>query len=191
MVFQAVKLFSLLSRLSLLSLLSLRRFALVLVPVLALSAGSAFAQIKVASLDVLQAISNSEEAQSLFTIVQQDLQADQDALTALQAEITELREKLAKDSEILSDAEQRRLVNDIESKQGDLQFQAQKLRKEFNDRQQEIVSQIVPKLDAVLQDLVEIEGYDFIFNKNQQTVLYVNTKHDITRKVTEKLNEKQ
>ena len=82
-------------------------------------------------------------------------------------------------------------MNDIESKQADLQFQANKLRKEFNDRQQEIVSQIVPKLDAVLKDLVEIEGYDFIFNKNQQTVLYVNTKHDITRKVTEKLNEKQ
>ena len=181
-MFQAVKLFS---------LLSLRGFAMALVPVLALSAGGAVAEIKVASLDVLLAISNSEEAQSLFTVVQQDLQADQDALTALQAEITALRDKLAKDSEILSDAEQRRLVNDIESKQADLQFQAQKLRKEFNDRQQEIVSQIVPKLDAVLKDLVEIEGYDFILNKNQQTVLYVNTKHDITRKVTEKLNEKQ
>ncbi len=82
-------------------------------------------------------------------------------------------------------------MNEIESKQADLQFQANKLRKEFNDRQQEIVSQMVPKLDAVLKDLVEIEGYDFILNKNQQTVLYVNTKHDITRKVTEKLNEKQ
>ena len=179
MVFHAVKLFS------------LRRFAMALVPVLALSAGSAAAEIKVASLDVLQAISNSEEAKSLFTDVQQDLQADQDALTTLQTEITALREKLAKDSEILSDAEQRRLVNDIESKQADLQFQAQRLRKEFNDRQQEIVTQIVPKLDAVLKDLVEIEGYDFILNKNQQTVLYVNTKHDITRKITEKLNEKQ
>jgi outer membrane protein len=178
-VFQAVK------------LVSARQFALALLSVLALGAGSAVAEIKIASLDVLRAISDSEEAKSLFATVQQDLQSDQDALTTLQAEITELREKLTKDSEILSDTERRRLVNDIESKQADLQFQANKLRKEFNDRQQEIVSQIVPKLDAVLKDLVEIEGYDFIFNKNQQTVLYVNTKHDITRKVTEKLNEKQ
>lgn len=178
-MFQAVK------------LVSARRFALALLAVLALGAGSAVAEIKIASLDVLRAISDSEEAKSLFATVQQDLQSDQDALTTLQAEITELREKLTKDSEILSDTERRRLVNDIESKQADLQFQANKLRKEFNDRQQEIVSQIVPKLDAVLKDLVEIEGYDFIFNKNQQTVLYVNTKHDITRKVTEKLNEKQ
>jgi outer membrane protein len=176
-VFHAVKLFS------------VRRFLLAVV--LVLSAGSAFAEIKVASLDVLRAISDSEEAKTLFTTVQQELQNDQDALTALQTEIGSLREKLAKDSEILSDSEQRRLVNDIESKQADLQFQANKLRKEFNDRQQEIISQIVPKLDAVLKDLVEIEGYDFILNKNQQTVLYVNTKHDITRKVTEKLNEKQ
>ena len=176
-MFHAVKLFS------------VRRFLLAVV--LVLSAGSAFAEIKVASLDVLRAISDSEEAKTLFTTVQQELQNDQDALTALQTEIGSLREKLAKDSEILSDSEQRRLVNDIESKQADLQFQANKLRKEFNDRQQEIISQMVPKLDAVLKDLVEIEGYDFILNKNQQTVLYVNTKHDITRKVTEKLNEKQ
>lgn len=179
MVFHAVKLFS------------VRRFMLAVVPVLVLGAGSAFAEIKVASLDVLRAISDSEEAQTLFTTVQEELQGDQDALTTLQGEITSLREKLAKDSEILSDSEQRRLVSDIESKQADLQFQANKLRKEFNDRQQEIISQMVPKLDAVLKDLVEIEGYDFILNKNQQTVLYVNTKHDITRKVTEKLNEKQ
>lgn len=164
---------------------------LALVSVLALSAVSAFAEMKVASLDVLRAISDSEEAKTLFTTVQQELQSDQDALTALQVEIGSLRERLTKDSEILSDSERRRLVNDIESKQADLQFQANKLRKEFNDRQQEIISQIVPKLDAVLKDLVEIEGYDFILNKNQQTVLYVNTKHDITRKVTEKLNEKQ
>jgi len=178
-VFQAVKLFS------------VRRFMLALVSVLALSAVSAFAEMKVASLDVLRAISDSEEAKTLFTTVQQELQSDQDALAALQVEIASLRERLTKDSEILSDSERRRLVNDIESKQADLQFQANKLRKEFNDRQQEIISQIVPKLDAVLKDLVEIEGYDFILNKNQQTVLYVNTKHDITRKVTEKLNEKQ
>ncbi|TDJ24378.1 MAG: OmpH family outer membrane protein [Gammaproteobacteria bacterium] len=158
---------------------------------MALSAVSAFAEMKVASLDVLRAISDSEEAKTLFTTVQQELQSDQDALAALQVEIASLRERLTKDSEILSDSERRRLVNDIESKQADLQFQANKLRKEFNDRQQEIISQIVPKLDAVLKDLVEIEGYDFILNKNQQTVLYVNTKHDITRKVTEKLNEKQ
>ena len=171
------------------NLFSVRRFLLAVV--LVLSAGSAFAEIKVASLDVLRAISDSEEAKSLFTTVQQELQNDQDALTALQGEIASLREKLAKDSEILGDSEQRRLVNDIESKQADLQFQANKLRKEFNDRQQEIISQMVPKLDAVLKDLVEIEGYDFILNKNQQTVLYVNTKHDITRKVTEMLNEKQ
>jgi outer membrane protein len=178
-VFHAVELFS------------VRRFVLAMASVLVLSAGSAYAEIKVASLDVLRAISDSEEAKTLFTTVQQELQDDQDALTVLQGEIASLREKLAKDSEILSDSEQRRLVNDIESKQADLQFQANKLRKEFNDRQQEIISQMVPKLDAVLKDLVEIEGYDFILNKNQQTVLYVNTKHDITRKVTEKLNEKQ
>lgn len=160
-------------------------------PILLLGSSTAAAELKVASLDVLRAISESEEAKALFAAVQQDLQADQDSLNKLQNEISTMRDKLSKDAEIMSDAEQRKLMNEIEDKQTDLQFQANKFRKEVNDKQQEIINQMVPKLDAVLKDLVEVEGYDFILNKNQQNVLYVNSKHDITRKVTEKLNEKQ
>ena len=48
---------------------------------------------------------------------------------------------------------------------------------------------MAPKLNAVLDDLVEIEGYDLVLQRGG--LLYVNIKHDITRRVTEKLNEKQ
>ena len=71
----------------------------------------------------------------------------------------------------------------------DFEFGANKLQKELQDRQQDVIRDMAPKLDAVLQDLIEIEGYDVVLQR--RGLLYVNSKHDITRKVTEKLNEKQ
>ena len=167
----------------------LRKLTAMLVAACALAAAGAAAELKIAVLNVQRALGDSEEAQALADEVQQDLQKDQDDLQALGEEIQALQEQLEKDAEILGDEEKRRINKDIEDKRLDFEFGANKLQKELQDRQQEILRQMAPKLDAVLKDLIEIEGYDLVLQRSG--LLYVNTKHDITRKITEKLNEKQ
>ncbi len=153
------------------------------------AAGSAAAELKIAVLDTQRALVESEEAQALLAQAQQELQAEQDQLQALNDEIVALSEQLQKDGEVMSPAEQRRMQKEIEDKQIDLQFLGNKLQKEVNDRRQELLQQMVPKIDVVLKDLIELEGYDMIMERG--SLRYVNSKHDITRRVTEKLNEKQ
>ncbi|MYE14356.1 MAG: OmpH family outer membrane protein [Gammaproteobacteria bacterium] len=167
----------------------LKGLAAMLVAACTLAAVDASAQLKIAVLNVQRALGESEEAKGLAEGIQQDLQEQQDELQALQEEIQALQEQLEKDAEILGDDEKRRIGKDIEDKRLDLEFGANKLQKEVQDRQEEILRQMAPKLDAVLKDLIEIEGYDVVLQRSG--LLYVNTKHDITRKVTEKLNEKQ
>ena len=166
-----------------------KRLSATLLAVLCFSAVGVAAEYKFAVLDMQRAIGDSEEAQSLATQVEQDLKSDQDALQKLAEEIQAVQERLQNDAEILGDAEKRSLQKDIEDKQLDYEFGVNKFRKALQDRQQEIFREMAPKLDAVLKDLIEIEGYDVVFPR--AGLLYVNTKHDITRKVTEKLNEKQ
>ena len=153
------------------------------------AAGTAAAELKIAVLDTQRALVESEEAQALLAQAQQELQAEQDQLQALNDEIVALTEQLQKDGEVMSPAEQRRMQKEIEDKQIDLQFLGNKLQKEVNDRRQELLQQMVPKIDVVLKDLIELEGYDMIMERG--SLRYVNSKHDITRRVTEKLNEKQ
>ena len=153
------------------------------------AAGTATAEMKIAVLDTQRALVESEEAQALLAQAQQELQAEQDQLQALNDEIVALTEQLQKDGEVMSPAEQRRMQKEIEDKQIDLQFLGNKLQKEVNDRRQELLQQMVPKIDVVLKDLIELEGYDMIMERG--SLRYVNSKHDITRRVTEKLNEKQ
>jgi outer membrane protein len=155
---------------------------------LVFAAGTAAAELKIAVLDTQRALVESEEAQSLLQQAQSELQGEQDELQKLGEEIVALQEKLQTDGEVMSATEQRRLTKEIEDKQIDYQFLGNKLQKEVNDRRQELLQQMVPKIDVVLKDLIELEGYDMIMERG--SLRYVNSKHDITRRVTEKLNER-
>ena len=149
----------------------------------------AAAELKIAVLDTQRALLSSEEAKALMEQVHQELEAEQSAVNALGDEIRALQEQLAKDGEVMSATEQRKAQKDLEDKGIDYQFLVNKLQKQVNDRRQEMGQVMVPKVDAVLKDLIELEGYDVILERS--SLLYVNSKHDITRRVTEKLNEKR
>ncbi len=147
------------------------------------------AELKIAVLDTQRALVSTEEAQSLMERVQSELQADEEQLSSLGEAILALQKQLETDGEIMSPSEQRRIQKDIEGKQLDFQYQRNKLQKELNDKQQELLQVMAPKLNAVLEDLIALEGYDVIMERGN--LRYVNPKHDITRRVTEKLNEKR
>jgi len=167
----------------------IKKFALHAAWMLLLVAGPAAAEMKIAVLDTQRALMESEEAQSLLAKAAEDLRAEESSLKALGEEIVSIQDKLQTDGEVMSASEQRKLQKDIEDKQIDYQFRANKLQKEVNDRRQEILQQLVPKMNAVMEDLIGVEGYDMIMERG--SLRYVNPKHDITRKVTEKLNEKK
>ncbi|MFU8816885.1 MAG: OmpH family outer membrane protein [Pseudomonadales bacterium] len=156
---------------------------------LALVAGSAVAQLKVAVLDTQRALLESEEARQLLQTAQSELEKEQNEVNELGMEIMALQEQLQKDAEVMSPTELRRRQKTIEDKQIDYQFQVNRLQKEVQDRRQELMQVMAPKIDAVLQDLIEVEGYDLILQRGN--LLYANSRHDITRKVTEKLNERR
>ena len=155
---------------------------------LVLAAAGAAAELKVAVLDTQRALLESDEAKRLLQTAQQELQDEQDDVNKLGEEIMALQEQMQKDAQVMSATEQRRLQKELEDKQMNYQFQVNRLQKEVQDRRQELMQQMAPKIDAVLKDLIDAEGYDLIMQRG--SLLYANSKHDITRKVTEKLNER-
>ena len=162
---------------------------LLLVLLLLLGATGAAAELKIAVLDTQRALLESEEARQLLQTAQSELEKEETEVKNLGDEIVALQEQLQKDAEVLSQGEQRKRQKEIEDKRIDYEFLVNKLQKEVNDRRQELLQQMVPKIDAVLKDLIELEGYDLIMERSN--LRYANSKHDITRRVTEKLNERR
>lgn len=146
------------------------------------------AQLNVAVVNTVQAIQQSEEATAFTEQLQQELAPEQTELQGLQQELNDLRQRVQDEGDVMSADEQRRVARDIENKQIDLEFRAQKLQKDVQDRQQELIQVMGPKVQAIVNDLVEVERYDLVFERSN--VGYVNPRHDITAKVTEKLNER-
>lgn len=154
----------------------------------ALAAVGANAQLKIAVVDSIQAISQSEEAKLFMEKARNEMDPEQKGLQALQDEITALQQRLRDEGEVMAEAERREVLKEMENKRIDLDFRAKKLQKELQDRQTELGQTMGPKVNAIVVDLVEVERYDLVFERSN--VGYVNPRHDITAKVTEKLNER-
>ena len=156
--------------------------------VLALAASGVCAELKVAVVDSIQAISQSEEAKLFMEKARKEMDPEQEGLQALQDEIVALQQRLRDEGEVMAETERRNVRKEMENKRIDLDFRAKKLQKEMQDRQAELGQTMGPKVQAIVADLVEVERYDLVFERGN--VGYVNPRHDITAKVTEKLNER-
>ena len=125
----------------------------------------------------------------LIDAAAKEVEAERTDLENLAKKMQELQERLQKDAEVMSDAEKRKAQKDMEDYRIDLDFGSKKLQKEAQDKQNEILQVLAPRFEKVLKDLIEVEGIDMIIAPN--SVVYANSIHDITRRLTEKMNESQ
>ncbi|MCZ6502583.1 MAG: OmpH family outer membrane protein [Gammaproteobacteria bacterium] len=164
-----------------------RIWAVLAISVLATVSPIAFAEVKIAVVDVQRAILNSEEAKRLLVQIQEEFRTDENKISTIQTNAAALLERLQKDADVMSDDEKRRIQQEIESYNNDFVYERQKLQKAINTRQTELFSGTEAKIQRAIEDLVLKNDYDMILPRG--AALYVGDLYDITRKVTEKLNE--
>ena len=149
---------------------------------------STYAEMKVAVVDVESAIMASEEAKRLRTQLLEEFKSDQERVRDMLSERASLIERAQKDVEVMSDAEKRKLQQQIDGKNNDLVYHRQKLQKALEDRQAELFEGLLnEKVQRAIEALVLDEDYDIVIPR--QAALYVGDLYDVTRKVTERLNE--
>lgn len=165
----------------------IRRILLILAMAVAGSLSTtAWAEVKIAIVDVQKAILSSEQARGYMEQIQKEFKDDEDEIRNLQTDAAALLERLQKDGEVMSDTEKRKLQRQIEDKNDYFVFLRKKLQKQIDDRQQELFAGIDQKVQKAIEELVLSDDFDIIIPRH--AALYVADLYDITRKVTEKLN---
>ena len=157
----------------------MKKFASLAWITLLFCSASAYAELNIVVLDSVRAILESDEAQVLAEAANKEMEAEQ----------TELTNRLQTDGEVMSATEQRNIQKQIEDIQIELEFGSKKLQKQVQDKRQEILQALAPKFDKVLKDIIQVDQIDFILAPD--SLQYANSKHDITRRVTEQLNEEK
>jgi outer membrane protein len=163
------------------------RLAMAVLATAMMAAPTVYAEMKIVVLDPVRAILESDEGKVLIEAANKEMQADSEQLRSQAEELQALQAKLQKDGEVMSDSDKRKAVKELESMQADLQFGSQKIQKIAQDKRQEILQTLAPQYDKVLTDLIQVDQIDLIVQPN--ALQYANPKHDITKRVTEKLNE--
>ena len=154
---------------------------------LVITSFSAFAETKIAVVDVPRAVLQSETGKRGLASIQADFKAEEEALQALQKEATELLQKLKKDTEFMSDQEFNALLQQIQAKNQEFIGRGQNLQRAVEERRERLITALNPQVRDALEALVKKEDYDLIVPK--AIALYSGELYDITAKLTEKLNE--
>ena len=164
-----------------------RILTILAISVMAFTAPVAFAEVKIGVVDVQNAILQSEEAKRLLQQIQDEFKGDQETLLQIRTEGTALAERLGKDGEVMSVPNRRNLERQIQSINADLNYSGTKYQRNIEERQAELFQGINEKVQKAIEEIVLAEDFDLILQR--QTALYVGDLYNITRKVTEKLNE--
>ena len=150
--------------------------------------GSVLAEGKIAVFNLQAAILNTTTAQA--KIKEFEAKADFAALKAqfegVRAELQAMDKDAQTNSVTWSDDQKAEHRKNMEYKRVDLEVVTKKLQQES----QTIVSQIVQAqaqaAQAVVQELIKSEGISLVLDP--QAVQYADTSHDITAKITDRLN---
>ncbi len=154
---------------------------------LAVSSISAFAEVKIAVVDVPRAVLNSEPGKRGLAQIQEEFKAEEEALQQVQKDATALLEKLKKDTEFMSDQEFNQLLEQIQAKNNEFVGRGQNLQRAVEERRQRLIQGLNPAVRDAIEDLVLAEDYDIIMPR--AVAVYTGELYDITLKLTEKINE--
>ena len=150
---------------------------------------SAFAQApqKVAVLDMSAALFNSDKAKAVDEQLKTETSEDEQKIRNLAEEGRKLQEKMQKDGAVMSDADKRKIEDQLQEINVQYQYLVQKIQKLLEDRRQQFQQTYAPNLIQAITAVVEEESYDMVLRA--EAVLHYTGTFDITAKVTEKLNK--
>jgi outer membrane protein len=158
------------------------------VVVLAMTATFAQAEMKIAVVDMQRAVLASDEAKVAVEKFRAAKQEEIDTITALETALKGIQDKIAKDGEIMSEDERRKLKNSFEEKATTYKFHRQNMQKAEQQELQSLAKAMEPKMQAALKAIIDEKKFDLVVRP--EMVIYNSPGTDITKLLLEKLNAK-
>jgi len=156
------------------------------VALLAMTATFAQAEMKIAVVDMQRAVLASDEAKVAVEKFRGEKKSEINTITTLELELKSIQDKIAKDGEIMSVEERRKLKNSFEEKATTYKFHRQSMQKAEQQELQALAKQMEPKMQTALKSIIDENKYDLVVRP--EMVIYNAPGTDITKLLLERLN---
>jgi len=154
---------------------------------LMLFSGSLMAETRVAFVEVPRILERSTQVKAVQEKIRKEFASRDDDLVAQQKQIKKLRDQLANDGSIMSEAEARRLERDILARQRKLKTSQSEFQEDLTLRQNEELGKLRKVIAEVIAEVAKSEKLDLVLEGG---VVWASDNVNITDKVIERLNKR-
>ena len=169
----------------------IQRHAISLLAALLLSAYAprAFAQVRIAVVDLQRALQETEDGRRAKARLKRLFKQRQEELDKRQTELKQLSEELEKQGAVLSAEARQERVESLQKKALELQQLYVQYQRELAEKEAELTSQIIARMEQILRRIGQTENYTLIVERSEGGVVWTPTNLDLTDEVIQRYNK--
>ena len=156
------------------------------VALVAMSGTVAAQNAKVGFVDVGRLLEDSPQAVAARQKLQNEFAPRNEELEKLHKEVTELAQKLANESDVMSEEGRLEQEREVQRRRRDFERKRDEVREDLAIRRNEELGKLQEEVNAVVAAIANEEGFDLILT--QAVALYASKRIDITERVLKKMN---
>ena len=147
----------------------------------------AYAEIKVGFVNMAVILEKAPQADAARKELERDFSTREANLAAERAAIKDMKEKLAKDGEIMSASKRESMNYRLRKREREYVRAMDDLKDDFNLRYNELRDRLQKDISKVIVDIAKNEKYDLMVREGVLGVLYASERIDITDKIVARL----
>ena len=167
---------------------SIITFALATV-VLAGSANTVAAQVKIGVVDLQRAINETEDGRQAKRRLKKVFDERQKSLDSKQQSLKAQKDSLERQQDVLSEDALRKKVEKYQQDLMDLQNEYMQYQQELSTKEAELTQKILEKMQVILRRIGQTDGYTLIIEANEGGVVWVPSNLDLTDILIQKYNK--
>lgn len=146
--------------------------------------------IRIGYFDIKRIIQEVDEANDKRKTLESDVKEKQKQLDKMKAEVEDMQKEYEAKKSVLSPSAQREQEEKIQEKAVKAQQTYMDLQQDLARKEQEAMGDLLQKLEPVVQEIAQADGYTFIFEKNEAGLFYAPAAHDLTSELIRKYNQR-
>ncbi len=141
--------------------------------------------LKIGVVDVMSLIEKSSQGEQARKTMEREFKPRETKLNSEKEEITKMRDRLAKDAEVMGEEEQKKQTKELLKRIDEVRGVEEKLRRDFNETRNEEMSKLQKSISEAIQSLAREERFDLILSS--EGVAFAGEAINVTAKVASRL----
>lgn len=147
------------------------------------------ADIKFGYVDLQKAIQSTSVGKKAKAELESEFNKRKKDIESKQADIKKMGEDLEKKKAVLSEEAMQRKQGEIQEEMMKYQELVGKNQIEIQKKQNDLTAPILEKMKVIMDKIAKNEGYTAIFEKNEQSVLWIKSEFNITDKLVQEFEK--